>query len=453
MLKILASRFADHAAVIVSPEQNSVFQACLASLSTMEHVEEMMSSQMAAGEDFWNPGSEYLARYRPYNVTNGILQIPVRGVLLHQFPFTTSWATGYEYIWQAYKRGMGDTDVRAIALISNSPGGEVAGCFEAMDRMFAMRGTKPVRAFAHEYAFSAAYAIASAADHIVVSRTGGVGSIGVVTSHISYAKMLENEGLKVTFVKFGKHKTDGNYYEDLSPEAEARIQAKINDLGELFVSKMARNRGKDEKTIRDTEALTYSALEAVQVGLADSVGPLDDALTTYLADLDEAVKTGDEEMAATKEELDAARAEGKAEGMTAGKAEGKAEGAKEGATAARTRIDAIVNSEAGKARPAAALKMATSEKFAGVEAEAIVEMLGDLPEEKAAAPETDPKATTTTTDPKADTSGSQFNQAMKDGKPDVQANTQQKDDDKDSAESVLSMAADMGIPGFRKKAS
>jgi signal peptide peptidase SppA len=451
MINHILARFADFQPALVSADQNSVFESCLTQLSKMEHAEQMLAGDIVMGEDFWNPEDSWAARYRPYLVKDGILTIPVRGVLLNNFGYASSWATGYEYIWQAYKRGMEDSDVRGIAIHSNSPGGEVAGNFELVGKMFAMRGKKPVRAFAHEYAYSAAYSIASVADKIIVSRTGGVGSIGVVTMHIDYSKMLEDTGIKVTFIHFGAHKVDGNPYQPLSKDAEARIQAKIDDLGQIFVATVARNRGMDEKTIRDTEALTYSALEAVNVRLADSVGPLDEAIATYLADLDQADEEGDSEMAATKEELEAARAEGRNEGVAAG----KAEGAKDGANAARARIAAITGSEAGKKRPTAALKMATSEKFAGVEADAIVEMLGDLPEEQAAAaPAPKVEDTTGKTDEqKPNASGQAFNEAMNDGKPKVDANgTGTKTDDPDKADDVLAFAESAGIPGFRKRA-
>ncbi|WP_196302053.1 S49 family peptidase, partial [Ralstonia solanacearum] len=43
---------------------------------------------------------------------------------------------------------------------------------------------KPVWAVANDMAFSAAYALASAASRLFVSRTGGVGSIGVIAMHV-----------------------------------------------------------------------------------------------------------------------------------------------------------------------------------------------------------------------------------------------------------------------------
>ena len=63
-------------------------------------------------------------------------------------------------------------------------------------------------------------------------------------------------------------------------------------------------------------------------------------------------------------------------------ADAKAEGMKEGAVAERARVKAIVESDEGKKRPAAAIKMATNEKLAALDAAAISELLADMPEEK-----------------------------------------------------------------------
>lgn len=371
----------------------SQFESCLHEVAKLNSRLEadMSAPQMAADDNadgFWFADTDWRSMLRPYNVKDGILQIPVKGVLLHDFPYAFgSYATGYDYIWRAYSRGMGDDNVKGIALIEDSPGGEVAGCFVLVDRMYAMRDKKPVRAYAMESAYSAAYAVASVADKIVVSRTGGVGSIGVVTAHVDYSEALKKDGVKVTFIKFGEHKTDGNPYEPLPKAVQARIQARIDELGEIFVQTVARNRGMDEKVIRDTEALTYTATQAVSNGLADEVGTLDDAIAAFAADL--SLETEDEEMAMTAEEkaaADQAAASAREEGVATGRAEG--------AKAERTRINAIINSDEGKKRPTMAQKLATKDQFAALDAATIIEMLADMPLEQATAPavQTDPNA-------------------------------------------------------------
>lgn len=403
MLDVILARFKDSPS-LVSPEQQSTFEGCLSALAKSPDFPKLMAEQ--AADNFWFAPDDWRSNYRPYSVRDGILTIPVKGVLLHDFPWSYgSWATGYEYIWEAFKRGMEDGSVRGIAFHCHSPGGDVAGNFDMVDKMFAMRGQKPIRAFAHEGAYSAAYSIASVADKIVVSRTGGVGSIGVVTSHWDVSKAYEDFGIKITFIHFGKHKVDGNPYESLKPEVKDRIQTRINALGEVFVSTVARNRGMDASEVKATEALTYSAEEAIEIGLADEVGPLDDAVAAFAADLT-ATSEGDEQMADfTKAQYE----EGVAAATAAGKTEGKAEGFKEGAIAERARIAAILDSDAAKERPAAARMLAFD---TDKDPQSVAASLAKLPVEQAlVAPGKDG-------DDKA-SNGQKFDDAMKQDQPDL----------------------------------
>lgn len=351
----------------------------------MTVIEGMGVSGEVMQDDFWPASDSYMANYRPYVVKKGILMIPVKGVLLNDFSYALgNYATGYPYIAKAVDRGMDDPQVKGIAFVINSGGGAVADNFALVDKIHGYRGTKPMRAFAAESAYSAAYSIASAADQIVVSRTGGVGSIGVVTSHLDMSKAMEQSGYKITFIHYGEHKVDGNPYEPLPPKVKEKIQARIDALGEVFVSTVARNRGMDEKAVRDTEAATFTATEAVSNGLADSIGSLDDAIVAFATDLS---KEDDEmsikDMAAVDQAaLDTARSEGMAQGKT----DGHAEGMQAGIAQERARITAIMTSDAAKTRQKAAMKIALNDRFASLDADAVTDLLGDLPEESAQAP-------------------------------------------------------------------
>ena len=338
----ILARFASQPA-LVTPGMDDWFRACVEGAAAQPRFGELAAVSSAAGgsdDVFWYPEDDWRSSFRPYVVRDGILFVPVKGVLLHDFPWAIgSYATGYLYIWRAIERGLSDGNVRGIALMHDTPGGMVAGCFECADKIFAARGAKPIRAFAHESAYSAGYAIASAADEIAVSRTGGVGSIGVVTMHVDIEKALEEAGYKVTLIHAGKHKVDGWPYKALSEDARARIQARIDDIYGIFVAAVSRNRGLEEKAVRDTEALTFSGPEAVSNGLADSIGALDDAVAAFAADLS-TPSDGDEEMSKENTAADqaAAVAAARTEGETAGKAIGLEQGRTEGATAERARI-------------------------------------------------------------------------------------------------------------------
>ncbi len=329
--------------VMVAREHKAQFESCLTQAATHPRMADIMAEapMMNADDGFWPAPDDWRAALRPYAVQDGILMLPVRGVLLHNFPWQLgNWATGYDYIWRAYQRGMDDPNVRAVALIIHSPGGLVAGNQVLVDRMYARRDEKPVRAFAQEAAYSAAYNIFSVATHGVVSPTGGVGSIGVMTSHIDWSKFNERMGMAYTFIFAGAHKVDGNPEEPLSDDAKARIQARIDELYDVFVSSVARNRGMNVKAVRDTEALTFSASQAVSEKLADEIGSLDDAIAAFAAFLDDPSEE-EEEMTTPNSAAPQAAAPDTAALATA-TASGK--------TDERARIKAITGSEEAKGR-------------------------------------------------------------------------------------------------------
>lgn len=312
-------------------------------------------------DGWWPEAGSWRAQLRPYSVKGGILTIPVEGALIKGFPYTFyGMLTGYEYIQRAFDRGMDDPAVKGIVLKIDSPGGEVAGNFDLVDRMFARRDEKPVAAIASEHAYSAAYSIASVASEIYVARTGGVGSIGVVTSHVDVSKMLEKAGYKITFIYAGDHKVEGNPYEALAPEVKARIQARVDYLYNVFVSTVARNRGVSEQSIRDTQALTYSAEEAVEKGLADKVASYEAAVDDFATSLDQqpqgvqmsTTQAPAANTAFAQADLDAARAEGMAAG----------------AKAERERIKAIQTSAEATDRPALANHLAFNSSMSVEEA-------------------------------------------------------------------------------------
>lgn len=367
--------------LLIDDTMVNLVEASIGHVVAHEHAQEMMSAA-ANDDDFWpTTDGDWRAYYRPYNVKEGTLQIPVMGVLLHRFPYQLGrWATGYKYIEMAVKRGLADDNVKRIAFVIDSPGGEVAGCFELTDFIYDNRRKKPMQSFAADHCYSAAYCLGSATgkNRLSVTRSGGVGSVGVITMHVEYSEALRQAGIKVTYVYKGSHKKDGNPYEPLSKDAQARIDKRIEKLYSVFVMTVARNRDMDEKAVRDTEALTYDAEDGIAVGFADRLGALEDEMALFAED----TSAGDEQMANTytQEQYDAAVAAAKTEGHAAGKAEGVKEGTTAGAKAAQDRMDAILGSDEAKTRPKAALRAVKT----SMSAEEATAFLKDLPEETAA---------------------------------------------------------------------
>ena len=214
---------------------------------------------------------------RGYDLLGDIAVIPVYGTLVQKNGSVRPYwgMTGYDGIRQAMALALDDAGVRKIALDIDSPGGEVAGCFDLVDDIYQARGDKPIWAILNENAFSAAYAIASAADRVIVPRTGGTGSIGVICMHVDFSRAIDAAGLKVTFItsRGADRKADGHPEIPLSPEALAAIEADIDAMGDLFCDTVGRNRGLAANAVRDLAAATFLGPKGVAVGLADAVMP------------------------------------------------------------------------------------------------------------------------------------------------------------------------------------
>lgn len=127
-------------------------------------------------------------------------------------------------------------------------------------------------------ALSAAYAIASVADRLLVTRTGEVGSVGVVAVHVDVSVADAMAGLSWTLIHAGARKTDGTRHAPLSPVAAADIQADVDRLYAALVTTVAHNRGLSAETVRASVASIWRGDAVVAAGFADGIGTLAEAV-------------------------------------------------------------------------------------------------------------------------------------------------------------------------------
>lgn len=298
-------------------------------------------------------GSDAHSSGKPFIFAGGIAVIPVYGALLHRDPWCDRWATGYDYIASRFGAALGDDDVKGILFDVNSYGGHVAGNFELCDMIHEARGKKPMAAVVDSRALSGGYSIASAVGKVYATPSADIGSIGVVMLHMSYEKALAEIGLKPTFIFAGKHKVDGNPYEDLPEDVRKAFQVSVERSYDKFVEQVGRNRTMDADAVRATEARVFDAEEAKSIGLIDAVMPPRAAYAAFLAEVNTSTQTK-EAKKMSNDNTDGKKAGGNGEGDDAARietarAEAKAEGFSEGQKAAQERISAILScEEAGK---------------------------------------------------------------------------------------------------------
>ncbi|MCE7932004.1 MAG: S49 family peptidase [Xanthomonadales bacterium PRO6] len=185
---------------------------------------------------------------------SSIAVIPVFGTLVRRTNGleAASGLTSYSELAARLQAASVDTAVRGVLLEIDSPGGEAGGVFELAEHVRTLAQHKPVWAVAVDSALSAAYAIAAAANRVVVTRTAGVGSIGVIAMHIDQSARDVQQGYRYTPVLAGAYKADLSPHAALAPEALTRLKREVDRLYDLFVDHVALMRGLDSDAIRAT---------------------------------------------------------------------------------------------------------------------------------------------------------------------------------------------------------
>ncbi len=214
---------------------------------------------------------------RFYDVVEGVAIIPVQGSLMQRVggidPY--SGAVGYNQIDRKVTEASRDPMVRCILLDIDSPGGEVAGCFDLARKISLLSrrsGGKPIIGAANEQACSAGYAIASACDEIYMPETGMVGSIGVWTMLADLTRAMDKDGVEITMIRAGDRKARGGPYERADKATFAKLQAWVEDTRVQFAQMVAANRNIPADDVLAQEGDWFTGDEAMKMGLIDGIG-------------------------------------------------------------------------------------------------------------------------------------------------------------------------------------
>jgi ClpP class serine protease len=260
-------------------------------------------------DDDWSPHGSKPEHLIDINGDVGVLTI--EGPLFHRWSVEAWWwgGNGYDMIVAAHRMLVADDRVKSIVHVYDSGGGQCSGCFDAVDAISATRGQKPITAVISDDAYSAAYALASAADKIIISRTGGAGSIGVRATHVDVTGWDAAVGLKYTIIMDGEKKADYDIHTPLSGDAQAELQAEVSRLGVIFRETVSANRGLAADAIQAQQAGCFYGEGAIAAGLADEMGTLESviaAITTPESESDNPPAPAEDEPAAPDAAADVA---------------------------------------------------------------------------------------------------------------------------------------------------
>lgn len=189
----------------------------------------------------------------------------------------------YEEIRADFDMLMTDPAIKTIIGRFDTPGGMAAQNMDLSDYIYASRGQgKRLIAMVDDMAYSAGFALASAFDEIWVTRTSGVGSVGVVSYHVNQSEYNNKLGVKIEYIYAGQQKIDGHPHGPLSEEAKGRFQGEVTRLYNLFTATTARNLGLSVEAVKATEAGTFHGEKAIEAGFAHKLGTFSDLLQSLI---------------------------------------------------------------------------------------------------------------------------------------------------------------------------
>lgn len=217
--------------------------------------------------------------------SGSVAVLPLYGLILQRGNMDLSGpsCTSVVRFAQDLRQAINDPSVKAIVIDVDSPGGTVAGVDELASEIFNARKQKKITAVSNCLCASAAYYLASQCSEMMVSPSSQTGSIGVYATHVDTSKADEMEGLKFTLISYGANKTQGNSYEPLTDAARQDMQQLVDHYGTMFERAVARGRKVKLEDVQNKfgQGRMFNAKDAVRLGLADSIGTLDDALASH----------------------------------------------------------------------------------------------------------------------------------------------------------------------------
>jgi signal peptide peptidase SppA len=251
----------------IDPERGRALLEIVTGEADHQAVEKVKSRRMDGTED---------ARHR-----DGVAIINVRGPITR---YADSWAAfcgaqSVETLARDFDAAINNAAVKAILLNVDSPGGEVNGISEFADHVYAARQKKPVVCYVGGLGASAAYWIASAADEIVINNTAMLGSIGVV------AAVPNPDAKSARDIEFVSSQSPNKRPNPNTESGRTQIQSRIDDLANVFIAAVARNRAVSTETVQSEFGAggVLVGAKAVEAGLADRLGSFESTLAELAA--------------------------------------------------------------------------------------------------------------------------------------------------------------------------
>ncbi len=191
---------------------------------------------------------------------------------------------GAETIAAQLRRAAADSDVKAIVLRIESPGGDGLASDLIWREVVRARQRKPVVASMGDVAASGGYLAAAGADLIVAEPTTLTGSIGVFVVKPDLSRLLAKLGVSREAWARGETAQLASFAKSWTEKERRAIERQIESFYALFVDRVAEGRRLPRAKVEAAAGgRVWTGRQALERGLVDAVGSLEDAIALAAA--------------------------------------------------------------------------------------------------------------------------------------------------------------------------
>ena len=233
---------------------------------------------------------DYLASFEeelPSESKNIVRVITAEGTV-GQGDITYGWM-GSAGIKKMFQDAVEDENTKAIVLRVNSGGGlGISADYMRMAIQKAKDKGIPLVTSMGFVAASAGYSISSPAEKIFAEEDAIVGSIGAYSIGVSFEKIYDWLGINIDGFSTTKYGAFDQTAQDWPEDVVNLYQAALDEGYEEFVTEVSEDRNLPMEQVLDlAQGKVYLSDQALELGLVDEIGTLEDAITYAAEDLAE----------------------------------------------------------------------------------------------------------------------------------------------------------------------
>ena len=214
---------------------------------------------------------------KPIDSSDRIALVYAQGSILYGEGSPT--IMGQETMNKALQSAREDRNIKAVVLRINSPGGSALTSDLIWREVEKTAKEKPVVVSISDVAASGGYYIATPATYIIAQPTSITGSIGVFGTLPNASELAEQWG--VSSYTLSTHERSATYspLRPLSDTFRAELTEGIEQTYQTFLERVASGRSMSIESVDAiAQGRVYLAPKALELGLVDEIGTLDDAI-------------------------------------------------------------------------------------------------------------------------------------------------------------------------------